>query len=112
MLSLILKLFFYSFGNKKDEFALLFNELKSISIIRRSSLFDYAFYYDAYPDVADSNADGIIHYVRQGAAEGRKPNKDFDTTAYVRNNPDIRDYPLNPFVHYILHGRKEERKAF
>ena len=53
--------------------------LKSdMKVIRRSGLFDAAWYAARYGDVGRSGIDPLYHYVRYGAAEGRDPNPDFD----------------------------------
>lgn len=43
-----------------------------------SQLFDAEYYLAENPDVADMDMDPIIHYVRHGAKEGRKPAAWFD----------------------------------
>jgi hypothetical protein len=51
-------------------------EDRAIAVIARCGQFDAAYYLERYPDVAAAGADPVIHYVRFGAAEGRRPNRD------------------------------------
>lgn len=73
--------------------------LDDIKIIVSSGRFDLDFYRATYPDVVASGMHPIEHYVRYGAAEGRKPRKDFDPVKYCSEYPDAKGE--NPFVHDI-----------
>lgn len=46
-------------------------------LVNPCRFFDYAFYYRTYPDVVRANIDGLWHFLRVGADEGRLPSKDF-----------------------------------
>jgi glycosyltransferase involved in cell wall biosynthesis len=83
--------------------------LKHKNIIKKSGMFDEKFYILTYPDVRKSGVDPIVHYLKAGWKEGRKPNKNFDTDFYTKHYKDIDFNKINPFVHYILYGRKEGR---
>ena len=82
-----------------------------IAAIAASDLFDAAWYLDAYPDVAATGIDPLLHYVLHGASERRDPSEFFSTDHYLRSNPDVVDSPFNPLVHYVLHGIAEGRAA-
>ena len=41
--------------------------------IRKSGLFDPEHYAKTYPDVAERNVDPLVHYLEEGAREGRDP---------------------------------------
>lgn len=82
----------------------------SIKIIRESGLFDEEYYLTAYSDIKISNIDPVVHYVKQGVYEGRKPNKQFNTVFYEENCIDVDFNFINPFVHYILQGMNENRQ--
>jgi hypothetical protein len=43
--------------------------------IRKSGLFDPEHYATAYPDVAERNVDPLVHYLEEGAREGRDPHR-------------------------------------
>lgn len=69
--------------------------------ISLSELFDTTWYLKKYPDVAVSEIDPILHYIRYGVKEGRNPTPWFDTNKYLLVNPEIKDININPFFHYI-----------
>ncbi|WP_428929786.1 hypothetical protein [Marinibacterium sp. SX1] len=73
--------------------------------------FDPAFYLGAYPDIAETGADPLIHYMMNGWKEGRDPSPVFSTSFYLKDNPDVVDAGVNPFWHYVTDGRKEGRPA-
>jgi hypothetical protein len=73
--------------------------------IRRSALFDPDYYLDTYPDVADRNLDPLVHYLEEGAAEGRNPGPDFDAAFYLDQCRAKGELPPNPLLHYLRLGR-------
>ncbi|WP_411816547.1 hypothetical protein [Hyphococcus sp. DH-69] len=82
---------------------------RQAALIRRSPLFDQAWYISKYDDVAKMRADAAEHYVRHGFSEGRSPGPKFDGAAYLRANPDIAATGQNPLLHYLRHGKAEGR---
>ena len=70
-------------------------------IIVKSNLFDVDYYLESNPDVRQAGADPIKHYLLHGAAEGRNPNRDFNTIEYIFQTPEIIMTGENPFIHYI-----------
>ena len=82
-----------------------------IELLRRSPLFDDAYYLRSNPDLAAKGVDPVKHYLRRGAAQGRDPSPDFSTTGYLRNNQDINEPGVNPLVHYLRQGRAEGRTS-
>ncbi len=85
------------------------NEQYIIDKIKASGFFDVLFYKMTYTDVALSGIDPIVHYVKFGANEGRRPNKWFDTKSYIDKYEDVRESRINPFFHYIVYGNNEGR---
>lgn len=83
--------------------------LGSHGAVKRSGLFDPAWYRQTYPDVAASKADPLAHYMRQGWKENRHPGPDFDTAFYRHTHADITRAGLNPLLHYVRHGKAERR---
>lgn len=79
------------------------------ALVRNSSLFDASWYRQRYSDVANSNLDPALHYVRHGGQEGRPAGPNFDSAAYLKANPDVAASGWNPLVHYLLHGQRESR---
>ena len=83
--------------------------LERAEAIRRSGLFDEAWYLRQNPDVARTGADPIRHYIRFGEREGRRPRPDFDPNAYLESNPDVLAEGKGAFVHWVMEGRFESR---
>ncbi len=79
--------------------------------LRRSGLFDEAWYLQRYSDVANAKFDPIVHYLLHGAREGRDPSGAFDSLWYLETNPDVARSGVNPLHHYITLGRQEGRRA-
>ena len=72
--------------------------------IRKSGLFDPEHYIKAYPDVAERNVDPLVHYLEEGAREGRDPHRGFDTAFYLEQCKQRGEEPINPLLHYLLIG--------
>ena len=79
-------------------------------VVRRSGLFDDAWYLQQYPDLYLTTVDMLQHYMLYGAAEGRNPNPMFDANYYLNENPDVKNAGINPLLHYALYGKAEGRK--
>ena len=82
---------------------------RDVRIIRRSGLFDTAFYLSNYRDIRLNTCNPIRHYCQFGWREGRNPSPEFDTSYYLRSNLDVADSGVNPLVHYFKYGIKEGR---
>jgi len=52
----------------------------------------------------------LLHFLLNGAYQGRKPHPLFDPAFYLRKYPDVAAAGLNPFCHYLKHGYKELRQ--
>lgn len=76
--------------------------------LARSGLFDPAFYLEHYPEVSESGLDPLLHYVRHGAAEGRRACSLFDPEYYLRRYPDVA-VAGNPLLHFVRTGADEGR---
>ena len=72
--------------------------------IRKSGLFDPEHYVKTYPDVAERNVDPLVHYLEEGAREGRDPHPDFDTAFYLEQCKQRGEELANPLLHYLLIG--------
>jgi hypothetical protein len=72
--------------------------------IRRSNLFDGAWYLAVNPDVADGGMDPLDHYLRHGAEEGRQPNRCFIPAWYGLQCPHLAALRINPLLHYLRSG--------
>ena len=78
-------------------------------LLKKSAAFDGAYYLSNNPDVLDKKLEPLRHYVKFGAAEGRRPNSWFDGRFYLEKYPDVASSGLNPLLHYILYGCCEAR---
>ena len=85
-------------------------------LLAKSGLFDASFYRASNPDVG--NLDPLVHYLEQGAREGRPPRADFDTSYYLEQCRALGDVPDNPLLHFVTVGgrrglkiRREETDA-
>ncbi len=67
-------------------------------------LFDAEWYLHAYPDVAESGGNPLVHFLTSGWNEGRNPGPYFDTLWYIKQNPDLNESGENPLIHYALKG--------
>lgn len=79
-------------------------------LIKASGLFDQEWYRQRYPDIANAQIDPLLHYLKDGAGEGRNPGPGFDTTYYLLAYQDVAESGQNPLVHYIRFGRAEQRQ--
>lgn len=77
--------------------------------LRGSGLFDAQWYARTYRDVALLGMDPAEHFLRIGAAMGRRPGPAFDTAYYLRSNSDVAASGDNPLLHYLRFGRVEGR---
>src|SRR5438132_966224 len=85
-------------GNTMDA---LFSDYEEI---RKSGLFDPEYYLATYPDVAERNIDPLVHYLEEGAPEGRNPHADFDGKFYLEQCRRRGEAPTNPLLHYLRIG--------
>jgi hypothetical protein len=60
---------------------------EELELIGSSDLFDCAWYLDHYTDVRESGVDPVLHYLRQGAAEGNVRANDSTRNGTSRNTP-------------------------
>ena len=72
--------------------------------IRRSGLFDAAWYLARNADVAKQGLDPLGHYLDEGWREGRKPNPYFDPEFYLAKHAEVARAGIDPLLHYILAG--------
>lgn len=80
--------------------------LAAARTIRRSPLFDRAWYLRENPDLAARGESPELHYLFCGAAAGQDPGPGFCGAEYLALNPDARASGLNPLLHYERIGRR------
>src|SRR5207302_1606752 len=69
------------------------------------------YYLVTYPDVAERNIDPLVHYLEEGARDGRNPNRDFDAGFYLEQCRMRGEQPSNPLLHYVRIGAARGFKA-
>ncbi|WP_322078629.1 glycosyltransferase [Burkholderia cepacia] len=74
------------------------------------ALFDAPWYLQQYPDVISADMDPWEHFSSFGWREGRRPNREFNTSFYIDSNPDVAQAGVNPLHHWALYGKAEGRK--
>lgn len=84
-----------------DEFAGL---SRHVDLIRRSGIFDAAFYLRHCAEAETSGLDPLEHYVSAGGYRRHAPHPLFDPAWYAAQSHAVRAESLNPLVHYLEHG--------
>lgn len=99
-------------SNKKMQRRILKEDSPSsdLNLIKSSHFFDENWYLTTYQDVAKSQMDPALHYLKFGGFENRNPGPDFDSASYLANNGDAKKANINPLLHYIHHEAIENQK--
>jgi len=74
-------------------------------IIKRSALFDEEYYLKTNREIGSFKENPLIHYIRYGWREGRRPNRLFDGIWYSEKHPE--SVGIDPLLHYIKFGCSE-----
>src|SRR5262249_57585909 len=64
---------------------------------------DSSFYGEQNADVA-AEVNPLVHYLRNGAAEGRDPHPLFETAFYLEQKPHVAALGVNPLAHFLAEG--------
>jgi glycosyltransferase involved in cell wall biosynthesis len=83
------------------------DDARGEAAIRRSGLFDAAWYLARNADVARQSLDPLRHYLDQGWREGRRPNPYFDPEFYLARCPEVARAGIDPLLHYIWAGEAQ-----
>ncbi|MFI3195289.1 MAG: glycosyltransferase [Methylococcaceae bacterium] len=75
-----------------------------VYLVKRSQLFDRAYYLDTNADVAEAGIFPLRHYVMFGDKEGRQPMALFDPV-YYRSQVEDKTAKVNALLHYAYIGR-------
>jgi hypothetical protein len=59
---------------------------------------------------ADYYGHPLLHFLLQGAYQGRQPHPLFDPAFYLRKYPDVAAAGVNPLCHYLKYGAAESRQ--
>lgn len=82
-----------------------------VALIESCPLFDRAWYFNRYPEIARLGIAAAEHYLRFGATELRQPSIYFDPQYYViEQSPEIQQTGINPLLHFLKTGRALGRK--
>lgn len=104
---------FVKYGEAENRF-INPKEQSAYRIIDESGLFNETYYISTYTDLTSHKTAGrslLLHFIRYGIYENRKPNQDFDPQWYKNEYSDVSADGANPLVHYILFGQAEGRKT-
>ncbi|TCT06912.1 hypothetical protein [Aquabacter spiritensis] len=82
--------------------------LRDIARLKKTDAFDPDWYEAAYPEITRTGLSPLVHYVRKGAWEGRRPRADFDPLFYLSMNRAVAASGVEPFTHYLLSGRRTD----
>lgn len=74
-----------------------------------NAFFDNSYYMEKYPEVAEYEESGIMHFCQIGWREGKDPSAEFSVNGYLEDNPDVAASGVNPLWHYVVAGRDEGR---
>ncbi|PZO13577.1 MAG: hypothetical protein DCF25_15890 [Leptolyngbya foveolarum] len=75
------------------------------ALLSATHLFDSQYYRATNPDLAiDSDRELLLHYLRQGSAEGRNPNPLFDDQFYRDRHPELAATGTHPLAHFHRFG--------
>jgi GT2 family glycosyltransferase len=77
---------------------------RAVHAVRRSGLFDEAWYEEQLPPELEDRTDPVEHYVRVGAALGLSPTPLFHPAWYRERVPGAASSALGPFGHYLRRG--------
>lgn len=82
--------------------------IAELKLISKSGLFDESWYINFYPDIRNKDGQGLLHFILNGASEGRQPNPVFDTDWY-RQEYMPAENTENPLINYITGGISNQR---
>lgn len=81
------------------------DEEDAVALIAKTQFFDPTWYLKRNPDVSRTGIDPVLHYVRAGAGERRRPSVYFDADYYYEQAPELAEAHVNPLVHFLTIGR-------
>jgi hypothetical protein len=83
---------------------------RELSGSARKTLFDADYYRISSPDESAGRSHPLLHFLVEGAYQGRQPHPLFDPAFYLRKYPDVAAAGANPLCHYLKHGAAELRQ--
>lgn len=85
--------------------------LHDFQLIKKSGLFDAAWYVTQYNVEIRVDESPLSHYIDNGARLGLDPSPYFNTGYYLKSNPDVANVGAQPLIHYVTQGIHEGRLA-
>lgn len=76
-------------------------------LLRRSGIFDEAFYLANNRDLANAGVVPFDHFVHSGAVEGRDPGPNFESDYYAETYPEFSTFSRSPIEHYLRIGLRK-----
>lgn len=76
-------------------------------LLRKSGIFDEAFYLGNNRDLANAGVVAFDHFVNAGAVEGRDPGPDFESDYYAETYPNFSTFSRSPIEHYLRIGQRQ-----
>jgi hypothetical protein len=83
---------------------------RELSGSARKTLFDADYYRTSSTDESAGSSHPLLHFLVQGAYQGRQPHPLFDPAFYLRKYPDVAAAGANPLCHYLKHGAAQLRQ--
>ena len=83
---------------------------RQLSGSARKTLFDADYYRTSAPEESAGRRHPLLHFLVEGAYQGRQPHPLFDPAFYLRKCPDVAAAGVNPLCHYLKHGAAELRQ--
>jgi GT2 family glycosyltransferase len=76
-------------------------------LLKRSGMFDAAFYLANNRDLANAGVVPFDHFINSGAVEGRDPGPDFESDYYAETYPEFSTFSRSPVEHYLRIGQRQ-----
>lgn len=82
--------------------------------LKESGSLDEAFYMKTYEDLKkfkEQSDDLLLHYLKHGEKENRRPNAEFNPKWYRETYKDVAQSGMTLLYHYVKHEKSEGRKG-
>lgn len=80
-------------------------------LLKRSGIFDEAFYLANNRDLANAGVIAFDHFINSGAVEGRDPSPEFESDYYAETYPEFSTFSRSPIEHYLRIGQRQGNVA-
>ena len=83
--------------------------LSGYMVIAKSKYFDKKWYLNQNPELKETGADPVKHYLNEGWKKHKNPSPLFNGDKYLELFPDVKNAGVNPLFHYEAFAKKEGR---